>query len=215
MRYVRICFVLGILTSLFTYTVVGQGSPRTPSAQAPLQRAPDIGPGSPSFLPGTGNEARTFITQAQSFISQGKAVEAKEALQTAIRLEPMNPEAWRLYDYAVELKYLDRARDEKRNPVVERDLKPLFAIERVESYDEFGSLILVGEVRNLSDSLRQNVELRGILLDENKQELRRESAYLPLKDRGLFPNESSLFEIPFKNPPPGVKSFQVRVAGFD
>ncbi len=232
MSRLRIALILLIMTGTFTIRVIGQGLPRTggrpagPGSPSPgtllrpggLPRGPlDSGSGANTGTgtgPG-GPDARTFLTQAQSMIGAGRLAEAREALRTALRLEPMNLEAWNLYDYATELAYVERARDEKRNPVVERDLQPLFSIERVESYDEFGTLYLVGEVRNVSDALRQNIQVQGVLLDEHKQELRRETGALPLKDRGLFPNESSLFEIPFRNPPPGVKSFRVRVAGFD
>lgn len=211
-----------LLSGVFTLSVVAQGVPRNRNqpARAGSPAAGRSGIPSPTSDPGGvpptwDSGARTFLTQGQSMISQGRLSEAKEAFRTALRLEPMNLEAWNLYDQATELSYLERVRAEKRNPVVERDLKPLFAIEHVESYDEFGTLYLVGQVRNMSDGLRQNIELQGVLLDENKQELRRETGSLPLKDRGLFPNESSLFEIPFKNPPPGVKSYRVRIGGFD
>ena len=213
--------ILAFLMGLFTLRAIGQGAPQGKNKppggnQAPL--APKLGepsPGANDVPPIFDSGARTFITQGQSLVSKGRPNEAKEALKTALRIEPMNIEAWNLYDEATELSYIERARSEKRNPVVERDLKPIFSIDKVESYDEFGTLYLVGELRNISDGLRQNVELQGVLLDENKQELRRESGFLPLKNRGLFPNESSLFEIPFKNPPPGVKTYRVRVAGFD
>jgi len=155
------------------------------------------------------------MTQAQGLLGEGRATEAKEAMKTALRLEPMNIEAWNLYDRAVEAEYLVRAREEKISPVVDRDLKPIFAIDKVESYTEYNSLFVVGEVRNMSDTLRQRVELSAQLFDENKQELRKESGVLRLKDRGLFPSESSLFEIEFTNPPPGVKSFRVRVVSYE
>ncbi|NLI79331.1 MAG: DUF3426 domain-containing protein [Candidatus Riflebacteria bacterium] len=224
MKHFRVALFVSLLLATLTATTIGQGTPSQPRRPTPTGPG-GAAPKSPSLAgmlrpdaanrttPGT--DARTFLTQAQGYIGEGRLPEAREALRTALRLEPMNLEAWNLYDYVAELSYIERARDEKRNPVVERDLKPLFAIERVESFDEFGTLYLVGEIRNVSDSLRQNILVQGTLLDENKQELRRESGSLPLKDRGLFPNESSLFEIPFKNPPPGVKSFRVRVAEFD
>jgi len=155
------------------------------------------------------------MTQAQGLLGEGRPTEAKEALKTALRLEPMNIEIWNLYDRAVEAEYLVRSREEKISPVVDRDLKPVFAIDKVESYTEYNSLFVVGEVRNVSDVLRQRVELSAQLLDENRQELRKESGSLRLKDRGLFPSESSLFEIEFPNPPPGVKSFRVRVTNYE
>jgi len=199
-----------------TVTVIGQSGP---SNKPPPALPSVLGSGVPvKGLPkavSSDSSARTFITQAQAYLSEGRALEAKEALRTAIRLESMNLEAWALYDYAAEVHFVGRTREEKINPFIERDLKPLFSIDRVESYQEFRTLYLVGEVRNLSDSLKQQVELSGILLDENKQELRRETGYIKLKDRGLFPNESSLFEIAFPNPPPGIKSFRVRVSGYE
>ncbi|RCK78470.1 MAG: hypothetical protein OZSIB_1390 [Candidatus Ozemobacter sibiricus] len=231
MSHWRVILFLGLLTGTITAQVIGQGLPRpggraaagpTPPSPGsllrppPLARTPDEGGAGAATGTGLASpDARTFLNQAQSLIGSGRLAEAREALRTALRLEPMNLEAWNLYDYATELAYIERARDEKRNPVIERDLQPLFSIERVESYEEFGTLYLVGEIRNVSGGLRQNILVQGVLLDENKQELRRETGVLPLKDRGLFPNESSLFEIPFRNPPPGVKSYRVRVAGFD
>lgn len=159
--------------------------------------------------------ARNYLSQGQAYLTAGKFSEAKEALRTAIRLEPMSLEAWGLYDYIVESHYIGRARDEQINPVIDRDLKPNFSIDQVDSYLEFGNLFLVGELKNVSGSLRRNIEVTGILFDENKREMRRESAPISLKDRGLFPNESNLFEIRFRSPPPGVKSYRVRVSNYE
>jgi len=75
-------------------------------------------------------------------------------------------------------------------------LQPLFSIERVESYQEFGTLYLVGEIKNVSGSLKSNVELTAILFDGNKQELQRETIGLSLKGRSLLPNESTLLRFP-------------------
>ncbi len=228
MRNLRPIFLGMLLVASITMTVVGQNTPRPPSAlkrsvgsllpssPPPVQTAPIPAPGqSPDqAMPGAGS-AQTFISQAQSFLSEGRLAEAKEALRTAIRLEPMNLDAWNFYDQATELDYVNRSREERINPVVDRDIKPTFSIERVENFEEFGTVYLVGELRNVSDSIRQNIEITGILLDEEKQELARSSTLLKPKGRGLFPNERSLFEIPFANPPPGVKSFRVRVTGYD
>lgn len=208
----------GLLLGGVTFTVLGQNPP-APKRTSPLALIPGSQTGkSPSNAParpGSDSSAQSFLTQAKSLLAEGRPTEAKEALQTALRLEPMNVEAWTLYDRSVEAEYLVRAREEKISPVIERDLKPVFAIDRVESYTEYNSLYVVGELRNVSDALRQRIELSAQLLDENKQELRKESGTLRLKNRGLFPSEISLFEIEFPNPPPGVKSYRVRVTNYE
>ncbi|HOT28609.1 MAG TPA: FxLYD domain-containing protein [Candidatus Ozemobacteraceae bacterium] len=217
----------GLLIGCITFTVMGQNppapqrtSPAVPQRTSPLARLSglqeDWNPQSPGPTGKPADSgAQAFLTQAKAMLADGRPAEAKEALKTAIRLEPMNIEGWNLYDRAVEAEYLLRAREEKVSPVIERDLKPVFAIDRVESYTEYNSLYVVGELRNVSDAMRQRIELSAELFDENKQELRRESGRLRLKDRGLFPSESSLFEIEFPNPPPGVKSYRVRVTNYE
>jgi len=217
----------GLFIGCVTFTVMGQNppapqrtAPPAPQRTSPLARASglqgDWNPQSPAPQGKPADSgAQTFLTQAKGMLAEGRPAEAKEALKTAIRLEPMSIEGWNLYDRAVEAEYMLRAREEKVSPVIERDLKPVFAINRVESYTEYNSLYLVGELRNVSDALRQRIELSAELFDENKQELRRESGRLRLKDRGLFPSESSLFEIEFLNPPPGVKSYRVRVTNYE
>jgi len=74
---------------------------------------------------------------------------------------------------------------------------------------------VVGTLQNISDTNRQKIILTAKILDENKRELRRESGTLLIPERGLMPNESSLFEIPFKNFPPGGKSFRVEVTAYE
>ncbi|MBF0543379.1 MAG: hypothetical protein HQM08_03040 [Candidatus Riflebacteria bacterium] len=159
--------------------------------------------------------ARQFINQGQSLLSDGRISEAKEALRTAIRLDPMSLEAWGLYDRATESLYTNRLTDEKTNPALEGVFKPNFSIEKGEMYYSFGTLYIVGELKNISGTLKNEIELSATLYDENRQELRRSSTPLTLKDRGLFPNESSLFEIPFPNPPIGIKSYRIRVSNFE
>jgi tetratricopeptide (TPR) repeat protein len=176
-----------------------------------VQGAPQIA--MPSMASGTAG--RSFISQGQSYLNSGRLGEAKEALRMAIRLEPMNLEAWSLYDYVVETHYLGQSREDKKNPYFEGNFFPSFSIERVESYMEFGTLYLIGEVKNVSTELRRQVELMGILIDENRQEIRRETTLLSLSDRGIFPGETRLFEIRFRSPPPGVKSFRVKVSKFE
>jgi len=211
----RVLILGAMLLAGWTASVVGQSqnAPANPALPSMLRSgAPVIGVPNPGAL---GTAARSYLTQAQGYLSEGRLGEAKEALRTAIRLEPMNLEAWGLYDYVVESTYIGRSREEKLNPVIDRDLRPTFSIDRVESYSEFGTLYLVGEVKNMSGSLKRQIEMTGYLFDENRIELRKESAPLQLKERGLFPNESSLFEIAFPDPPPGVKSFRVRVSSFE
>jgi hypothetical protein len=205
-----------LLLASLALTVAGQSPPpRIPPALPSMLRNNVPVRGTPGQSDTPGSQARTFISQGESLIGEGKAAEAKEALRTAIRIEPMNLEAWALYDYATELHYVGRAREEKVNPVIERDLQPLFSLQKIDSYQEYNTLYLVGEIRNLSIQAKENIEISGFLLDENKQELRKETGALRLIGRGLFPNESSLFEIAFRDPPPGVKSYRVRVTRFD
>ncbi|MFZ2957433.1 MAG: hypothetical protein WA705_11125 [Candidatus Ozemobacteraceae bacterium] len=212
LRHSRTFFIAGLLLASLTLTVGGQSTSGNNPPSALRLGTP--APGIPAMA-AMGSSGRTLITQAQAYMAEGRLSEAKEALRTAIRLEPMNLEAWSLYDYAVETYYVSRAREEKINPVVERDLHPLFSIIRVESYEEFGTLYLVGELKNVSGSLKSKIELTGTLLDEQRSELCRTTAPLTLKGRGLFPNETSLFEIGFSNPPPGVKAYRVRVSSFE
>ncbi|MBF0500084.1 MAG: hypothetical protein HQM09_08125 [Candidatus Riflebacteria bacterium] len=216
-RHSRPWIIAGLLLASLTLTVGGQNPPAAqtpPPAMASTLRSGAPVKGAPGLVT-SGTQGRTLITQAQAYMAEGRLSEAKEALRTAIRLEPMNLEAWGLYDYCVETYYVGRAREEKVNPVIERDLQPLFNFIRVESYQEFGTVYIVGEVKNISGSLKSKIELTGTLLDDQKNELRKTSTSLSLKERGLFPNETSLFEIPFNDPPPGVKSYRVRVSSFE
>lgn len=180
--------------------------------------------GAPAFPDNIGNTevSQTASDPAQPFLDQGKSLmvnmkftESKEALRTAIRLSPMNPQLWALYDEAAVGEYVELKRREKISPVIERDITPVFSIDRIESYNELGTLYIVGSLRNVSKEIRQKIVLVARLLDENKRELRRETGILRNTERGLSPNESSLFEIPFKNPPPGGKSFRVEVETYE
>jgi hypothetical protein len=127
----------------------------------------------------------------------------------------MNFEAWSLYDETVIADYIQQRRKEKLAPVIERDISPLFEITRVDTYIELDTLYVVGSLKNLSDKLKQKIRVTAKILDDSKKELRRQTGELNLTKRGLLPNESSLFEIPFKNPPAGAKSFRVEVTGFE
>lgn len=163
-----------------------------------------------------GQNAENFIEMARKLMAEGKYAQAKEALRTAIRLEPMNTEAWSLYDETVIADYIDMKRKEKMEPSIEKDISPLFAITRVDTYIELDTLFVVGSLKNLSGELKQKVRVTAKILDGNKKELRRQTGDLKLTaNRGLLPNESSLFEIPFKNPPKGGQVFRVEVSGFD
>ncbi len=207
-----------LLMGSLTFTVIGQNAQRPGQTTPPpaLPSAIRSGPvtGTPQ-TPQADQAARTFITQGQGYLAEGRLSEAKEALRTAIKLEPMNLEAWSWYDYVVETSYVKRARDDKQNPVIERDLKPTFSIDNVDSYREYNTMYIVGEVKNTSDSLKSRIELTGTLLDDQNEILRKSTVGLTLKSRGLFPSEVSLFEIPFPDPPPGVKSMRVRVTHFE
>jgi|GEM_PF-6591853 len=160
-------------------------------------------------------QAQQFMEMARKFMAEGKYAQAKEALKTAIRIAPMNPEAWALYDEAMIAEYVEIRRREKLEPVIEKDVSPLFEINRVDTYIQLDTLFVVGSLKNLSDKLKQKIKVTAKIFDEDKKELRRQSGELNLAKRGLSPNESSLFEIPFKNPPTGAKIFRVEVTDFE
>lgn len=162
-----------------------------------------------------GIQAQQFIEMARQLMADGKYSQAKEALRTAIRIEPMNPEAWALYDEALIAEYIELRRKEKLEPVIEKDISPLFEINRVDTYIELDTLYVVGALKNLSSDLKQKIKVTAKIFDENKKELRRQSGELNLTNRGLLPNESSLFEIPFKSPPAAAKIFRVEVSDFE
>lgn len=159
--------------------------------------------------------AQPFVDKGKEMITAARFSESKEALKTALRLSPMNLEFWSLYDDAVIGEYTERMRKEKLTGVIERDITPIFSITRVDSYIELGTLYIVGSLQNISREPKQKISLTAKMLDENKRELRTETGTLRNTERGLLPNESSLFEIPFKNPPPGFKSFRVEVSGYE
>lgn len=156
-----------------------------------------------------------FIETSKQLMVEEKFSQAKEALRTAIRLAPMNPQLWAMYDEAASSEYVYQKRKEKYNPVIERDIEPVFSINRVDSYIELGTLYVVGTLQNISKEPRQKIVLTVKILDENKRELRSETGKLLSPERGLLPNESSLFEIPFKSFPPGAKSFRVEVTTYE
>lgn len=151
----------------------------------------------------------------QKKLVEGHYADAKEAFRTALRLEPMNMALWALYDEAVIGEYTTEKRDELLRAVVEADLVPNFAITRLDTYVELGTLYVVGTVKNTSKTQKQKIQLKARLLDKNKRELRSETGTLRSIDKILFPNESSLFEIPFKNPPTTVSSYRVEVSSWE
>ncbi len=156
-----------------------------------------------------------FVDSARTLIVEQKYDQAREALRTALRIAPMNLEIWALYDETVTADYVQKKRIEKFNPVIDSDIEPIFSITRIDSYIELDTLYVVGTLQNISRATRQKIVLTGKILDENKRELRRETGTLLIPERGLMPNESSIFEIPFKNFPPGGKSFRVEVTSYE
>lgn len=177
---------------------------------APLDDVPADGAlGTGGGMAGPG--AAAVIAQGNAMLAEGRFTEAREAFRTAIRLEPMNPSHWNRYDEAVERLFVERRRQETENPVIEADLAPMFSIDKVEAYHSMGRLYLVGEVRNLTRTHKRMVEVVGILYDQDRVELRRAAAYMMFKERGIYPNEAAPFEIAFRDPPPGIKSYRVQV----
>ncbi|MEW6713059.1 MAG: hypothetical protein AB1403_24780, partial [Candidatus Riflebacteria bacterium] len=109
-------------------------------------------------------QAQQFIEMARKFMAEGKFAQAKEALKTAIRLDPMNPEAWALYDEALIAEYVEIRRREKLEPVIEKDVSPLFEINRVDTYIQLDTLFVVGSLKNLSDQLKQKIKVTAKIL---------------------------------------------------
>lgn len=163
----------------------------------------------------TDSPAFKFIETGDKMVVENRHSEAKEAYRTALRLEPMNLSLWAAYDDTVIAEYIARKRKEKQNPVIERDIEPLFSIDRIDSYVELGTLYVVGSLSNLSKTVKKKIQLTAKILDENKRELRSETGTLRSFDKGLLPKESSLFEIPFKDPPVGAKSFRVEITAWE
>ncbi len=212
---------LGVLSLIYPAHAGAQTLPANPGRQ---NFAPTAGPSATSTLIprvsavtglATDSQAFKLVESADKLIVEGRFGEAKEAYRTALRVEPMNLSLWAAYDESVISDYIARKRSDKSNPAIERDILPLFAINRVDSYMELGTLYVVGSVQNLSKSLKQKIQLTARILDENKRELRSETGTLRSFDKALLPNESSLFEIPFKQPPPGARSFRVEVTAWE
>lgn len=201
-------------------SVIGaQPFPRNPGPKIFPSPHPEIANSAPKVFSIDGlasnSPALPFVESGQKLLVEERFPESIEALKTALRLEPMSIPIWARYDDAVISNYIDKKRREKQNPVIERDIEPIFSINRVDSYIELGTLYVVGSLQNLSKETRQKIQLTARILDENKKELRSETGTLRSFDKGLLPNESSLFEIPFKNPPPGAKSFRVEVTTWE
>ncbi len=163
----------------------------------------------------TDSPAFKFIETGDKMVVDSRYAEAKEAYRTALRLEPMNLSLWAAYDDTVIAEYIARKRKERQNPVIERDIEPLFSIDRIDSYIELGTLYVAGSLSNLSRTVKRKIQLTARILDENKRELRSETGTLRSFDKGLLPKESSLFEIPFKDPPAGAKSFRVEITAWE
>ncbi|HAE38640.1 MAG TPA: hypothetical protein DCG57_08375, partial [Candidatus Riflebacteria bacterium] len=136
-------------------------------------------------LPAANDPTLPLLDSARTFMVENKFSQAREALRTALRLAPMSLEIWAMYDEAVSADYVDKMRKEKYNPVIERDIEPIFSINRVDSYIELGTLYVVGTLQNISKDKRQKIVLTARMLDENKRELRRETGTLLIPERGL------------------------------
>ena len=147
-------------------------------------------------------------------LNLGFYTEAKEAFRSAIRLEPLNMGLWELYEETVVAEYNATKTDEIYKSVTTGDFSPNFTITRLDSYIELGTLYIVGTIKNISRR-KQKINLRARLFDEHNREIRSEIGTLRNIYKSLYPNESSLFEIPIKNPPFKVKSYRVEVANWE
>ncbi len=194
--------------------------PGSASAQLSIERNPQRmfpGPAAIQNITATApvDPSLPFVESARTMIVEQKYDQAKEALRTALRIAPMNLEIWALYDETVSADYVEKKRREKFSPIIDADIAPVFSIDRIDSYIELDTLYVVGTIQNISKGTRQKIVLTAKMFDENKRELRRETGTLLIPERGLMPNESSIFEIPFKKFPPGGKSFRVEVTTYE
>lgn len=203
-----------LLTGLVCLSIPVFAGGQTPNRPTKLFQSENVSPVNQAAT-ATIDPAAPFVDSARQLIVEQKFPQAREALRTAIRIAPMQLKIWALYDEAVNSDYIATKRREKFNPVIEGDIKPIFSINRIDSYIELGTLYVVGTLQNISQDTRQKIVLTGKILDKDKRELRRETGALLIPERGLMPNESSLFEIPFKNFPPGGKSFRVEVSAYE
>ncbi len=220
MRIIKSALIAGMI--IVGHQSIAQKLPENPGRKVFPSPAPD-GATDEMLIPrasaitgiATDSPAMKFIETGDKMTADGRHSDAKESYRTALRLEPMNLSLWAAYDDSVVSEYIAKRRREKLSPVIERDIEPIFSIDRIDSYRELETLYVVGSIQNLSRGLRQKIQLTVRILDENKRELRSETGTLRSFDKGLLPNESSLFEIPFKNPPPGAKSFRVEVTAWE
>lgn len=148
-------------------------------------------------------------------LNENKISEAKEAFRNAIRLEPLNLSLWELYDESVVAEYNANKSDEIYKSAVSGEFSPNFTITRLDSYIELGTLYIVGTIKNISKRRKQKINLKARIFDENNREVRNEYGTLRNIYKSLYPNESSLFEIPIKNPPYKVKSYRVEVHSWE
>ena len=212
LKYLLLIFGFALITS----TNLCAQQPVDPNSffLPPADNSPDKGTQGSSQI-GQTNPAGEFVNMGKTMIGQGNYLQAKEALKTALRISPMDHEIWLLYDEATIGEYIAARRTEKLSPVIERDIAPLFEISRVDTYIELDTLYVVGSIRNLSKKLRQKIQITARIFDDKQKELRRHTGPLKLAQKGLLPNESSLFEIPFKNPPANARVFRVEVSNFE
>jgi hypothetical protein len=181
-----------------------------PDAPAATQVDPNgvegVSPTSPAF---------PFVQVGREKMAEKKHSEAIEAYRTALRLEPLNPIIWGLYDDAVGESYIAKKRRELTVGTSEGSLKPIFSVGRVDSYIDINNLCLVGEIKNLSKLKRQNIVLLARLFDKNKRELVTAEGTITNFDKTLLPNESCNFEIIFKDYPKSVTDFKVEVRAWE
>lgn len=147
-------------------------------------------------------------------MAEKKFAEAKEAFKTAIRLEPMNPVLWGLYDNAHSEQVLANNINSSYG-VLYGNLKPSFEISRTDSYIEANTMYIVGEVKNISSTKKQKIELTARFYNKENIEIRKSVGTLRNFDKCLLPNESCVFEIPLKDYPKGLVTFRVEVSAWD
>ncbi|MCK9457733.1 MAG: hypothetical protein M0R31_10625 [Candidatus Riflebacteria bacterium] len=156
-----------------------------------------------------------FVAAGREKMAEKRYAEAIEAFRTALRLEPLNPNIWGLYDNAVIEDYNAKESNSMVNGIARGALRPNFAITRTDSYIDINTLCIVGHLKNLSGTKKHKIVLTARLFDKNNREVAKAEGTLRNYDKGLLANESCLFEILVKEYPKNVTDFKVEVSSWE
>lgn len=156
-----------------------------------------------------------FVQAGRQKMADKRYAEAIEAFRTALRLEPLNPNIWGLYDNAVIEDYNAKESNSMVNGIARGALRPNFSITRTDSYIDINTLCIVGHLKNLSGVKKHKIVLTARLFDKNNREIAKGEGTLRNYDKGLLANESCLFEILIKDYPKNVTEFKVEVSSWE